>query len=65
MEKNIELKKPSPYLLVRHDAEIDQAFKKAVREALLKHKLAGNPVAVSRDGKVAILQPEEIVVNEP
>jgi len=63
MEKNVELKKTSPYLLVRHGAEIDEAFKKAVREALLKHKQAGNPIAIGRDGKVIIIQPEDIVIE--
>ena len=35
---------------------------RAVRKALREHKLAGNPVAVWRDGKVVVLQPEEIEV---
>ena len=38
----------------------------AVREALIEHKMAGNPVAASVDGKVVIIQPEDIVVpDEP
>lgn len=39
---------------------IDQALNKAVREAVLQHKRAGNPVAVWRDGKTVWLKPEEI-----
>jgi len=35
---------------------------RAVRKALREHKRAGNPVAVWRDGKVVVLQPEEIEV---
>jgi hypothetical protein len=35
-----------------------------VREALLDHKRAGNPVAVWRDGKVVIVPPDEIVFGE-
>ncbi len=33
---------------------------RAIRKALREHKRAGNPIAVWRDGKVVILQPEEI-----
>jgi hypothetical protein len=32
----------------------------AIREALLQHKRAGNPVAVWRDGQVVWVPPEEI-----
>lgn len=39
---------------------IDQALNKAVREAVLQHKRAGNPVAAWRDGKTVWLKPEEV-----
>lgn len=39
---------------------IDEALKKAVREAVLQHKRAGNPIVVWRDGKTVWLQPDEI-----
>jgi hypothetical protein len=42
---------------------ISAACERAVREALLKHKLAGNPIAISRDGKVVILRAEDIEVS--
>lgn len=42
--------------------EIDAALQRAVREALIRHKKLGNPVAVWRDGKVVIVPPEEIPV---
>ena len=32
----------------------------AIREALLQHKRAGNPVAVWRDERVVWIQPEDI-----
>lgn len=35
-------------------------IQKAVRDAVLEHKRAGNPVAGSVDGKVVIFQPEGI-----
>jgi hypothetical protein len=34
----------------------------AVRQAIRGHKDAGNPIAEGRDGKVFIIQPEDIVV---
>ena len=37
----------------------------AVREALLQHKRAGNPIAVWRNGRVEIIQPEDIPVEDP
>ena len=39
---------------------VGAAMKKAVRQALRRHKLLGESIAVSRDGKVVILPPEEI-----
>ena len=60
MENDKQLKDKSPYSLVRYAAEIDIACNRAIREALLMHKRAGNPVAVWRDGKVVLLQPDEI-----
>lgn len=41
------------------------AMRKAVREALLRHKLLGNPIAVCREGKVVWIPPEEIEVPPP
>jgi hypothetical protein len=37
-----------------------RAMQRAVREAIWRHKLAGNPVAVWRDDRVVWIQPEEI-----
>jgi hypothetical protein len=37
-----------------------KAMTEAGREALLRHKRLGNPVAVWRDGRVVWLRPEEI-----
>ena len=42
---------------------IDNALKKAVQEALVRHKQAGNPIVVWRDGKIVWLKPEEIPVE--
>ena len=40
--------------------KITDALASGVREALKKHKQAGNPVVVWRAGKMAWLRPEEI-----
>ena len=51
---------PKNDLFFRYRDEINPAYERAVREALLKHKRAGNPVPVERDGKIVMLQPEDI-----
>ena len=37
-----------------------RAMREAVQDALRRHKLAGNPVAVWRDARVEWIQPEDI-----
>lgn len=54
---------PKNDLFVRYAKDIKPAYDRAVREALLRHKRAGNPVPVERDGKMVILQPEEISID--
>ena len=54
---------PSQDLFVRYSEEINRAYERAVREALLMHKRAGNPVPIERDGKLVWLQPEDIEVD--
>ncbi|HPM22741.1 MAG TPA: hypothetical protein PLP66_02470 [Phycisphaerae bacterium] len=49
--------------LMLDDALIDGALVDAVRDALLQHKRAGNPIAVWEDGRVVWIPPEEIVVE--
>jgi len=41
-----------------------KALRTAVGEALLRHKQAGNPVAVWRNGRVVWIPPEEIPTAE-
>ncbi len=45
-------------------SEIDEALQQAVKEALLKHKKAGNPVASWENGKIVWIQPEAIHVED-
>jgi hypothetical protein len=58
-----EPKKSIPELLA-DPTVVDKALKEAVRQALLRHKREGNPIAIWRDGKVVWLQPHEIPVSE-
>ena len=39
-----------------------RAMCEAVREAIRRHKLLGQPIVVSREGKVVIIPPEEIEI---
>ena len=41
-----------------------QAIQRAVHDASLDHKRAGNPVAVWRNGQIEWIQPEDIPVDE-
>lgn len=59
MERDQGVKKGGN-LFVTYSEEINKAYERAVREALLKHKRAGNYVVTSRDGKVVILKPSDI-----
>ncbi len=56
-DKKIELEDS---LFDRYSEEINKAYERAVREALIMHKRAGNPVPIERDGKLVWLQPEDI-----
>lgn len=63
METDKKLELDSPNLLVEYREAVDRAIKKAVRDALLKHKQANNPVAVWRDGKIVLLSGDEITIT--
>jgi hypothetical protein len=60
MAKDKELKLNLANLLVEYSEDVDRAFKRAVREALRKHKRANNPVAIWRNGRIVLLLPDEI-----
>ena len=51
---------PTPLERVEDVPRILKAMRKAVREALLRHKRLGNPVAVWQGGGVVWLAPDEI-----
>ncbi|HXG67154.1 MAG TPA: hypothetical protein VNO70_18775, partial [Blastocatellia bacterium] len=52
-------------LFISKGKELEEVLWRAVRQALLMHKRAGNPVASWKDGKVVMIPPEEIPVDDP
>jgi len=44
--------------------EVMEIFARASREALARHKALGIPAVIWRDGRVVIVPPEEIEVEE-
>ena len=52
---------PAPLDRVEDVPRILKAMREAVREALLRHKRLGNPVAVWHEGRVVWLAPEDIL----
>ena len=51
---------PTPAERVADPDRIERALRAAVRDALLRHKRDGDPVAIWREGRVVWLQPDEI-----
>lgn len=51
-------------LFIAYSEEVERVLGRAIRQALLMHERAGNPVAGCRDGKVVIIPPEEIEVDD-
>ena len=39
---------------------VDEALKRGVRKAMLRHKKDGLPVVVERDGKIERVKPEDL-----
>lgn len=52
--------KPDLEQILDDDHRIEAALRAAVREAIGRHRRAGNPVATWRDGKVVWLEPDQI-----
>jgi len=48
----------SAKLLIKHGEKIDKAFENAVEDALKKHQLADNTIAVWRDEKIQLIKSE-------
>ncbi len=47
--------------LLADDALINEAIARAVREAVLKHARAGQPVATWQNGQVIWMKPDEVL----
>lgn len=43
---------------------IEATLQRAVRKALLRHKHAGNPIAVWKEGRVEWIAPEDLKIAE-
>jgi hypothetical protein len=47
--------------ILREDRRVvDEALKRGVRKAMLRHKKEGLPVVVERDGKIEWVKPEDL-----
>lgn len=60
--KNSAIEVNIPKILEDQDRVV-KAIQKGIKDALLKHKQAGNPVCGWKDGKVIWVSPENIPVN--
>lgn len=64
MATNNQIDMGAPNFLTVNSKAVERAVKRAVKAALLKHKRLNNPVAIWCDGRVVLLQPEEIYPDE-
>lgn len=55
-------KKKSSIGLLAYQAE--KALKEAVAEAIAEHRRNGVPIAIWRNGKVVVVPPDQIIVQE-
>lgn len=54
---------PTPAERAGDLGRIERALRAAVRDALLRHKRDGDPVAVWREGRVVWLHPDDIPIS--
>ena len=57
---NIKQLNNKPVTLTSEGEKIDKVFEITVKKALKRHKRAGNSVAIWREGKVVILNADQI-----
>ncbi len=55
-----EAKKDVNRILIEDGRVIDEALKQGVRDAMLRHKEAGLPVCIFRDGKAVWISPQAL-----
>jgi hypothetical protein len=51
-------------LFIAEGKTIEAVLRKAVNQALLTHKRAENPIATWKDGKVVIMKPSDISIED-
>ena len=57
-------KHSSPLKVSEQTKTIEHAMRRAVEQALLTHKRAGNSVAAWKDGRVVLVEAEKIAVEK-
>lgn len=60
---NNEYRMPNQLFLVEAEA-IEEVLRHAVRQALLMHKRAGNPIATWKDNRVVLIPAKQIPVED-
>jgi len=55
-----DAKKDVNRILVEDGQVINEALKQGVRDAMLRHKDAGLPVVIYRDGKAVLVMPQDL-----
>ena len=55
-----EAQKDVTRILKEDRRSVDEALKRGVRKAMLRHKKDGMPVVVERDGKIERVKPEDL-----
>lgn len=47
-------------ILTEHRGVVTQALDRGIRKAILRHKKDGLPVVIERDGKIELVNPEDL-----
>ena len=56
----VETQKDVNRILLEDRRVVDEALKRGVRDAMLRHERDGLPVVVERDGKIEWVKPEDL-----
>ena len=64
MKKDKNLPEDNISKILNDPSKVTQIIQSGIRDALLKHKQAGNQICVWRDNKVVWIPPEKIVINK-
>lgn len=50
-------------LFVVHSKEIEMVLRRGVRQAIMEHKQAGQAIAIWKNGKIELIEPEKIGIE--